>query len=287
MGEELAELELASPERSVALLFDYENAWALAAQPRAPEFDYWSHAGSYYGALRARGVDVDIVSPDASLSSYDAVVAPTLYLADDDLVARLTTYVRDGGHLLMTVRSGAKDRHSKLHAELPPGPLSDLVGATVERHESLPDTLDTRVTYRGAEYAYRTFGEWLAADQATVRGRHVSGVADGEPAIVERTLGVGSVTYCGVWPRESLAGAVTTALLERAGVAHTDPLPAGVRLAERDGYTWVLNFGPNSVRVGTPSDVEWTIGGAVVNPLDVSVVTSPAASLRVALITND
>jgi beta-galactosidase len=285
--EELAELELASPERSVALLFDYENAWALAAQPRAPEFGYWSHAGTYYGALRARGVDVDIVAPGASLSSYDAVVAPTLYLADDELASRLTAHVRDGGHLLATIRSGVKDRHNKLHAELPPGPMSDLVGATVERHESLPDTLDTRVTYRGTEYAYRTFGEWLTADHATVRGRHASGVADGEPAIVERSVGAGSVAYCGVWPREDLAGAVTTALLERAGVAHTDPLPAGVRLAERDGHTWVLNFGPNSVRVGAPSDGGWTVGGAVVDPFDVGVVSSPAASLRVALTTDD
>jgi beta-galactosidase len=231
-------------------------------------------------------VDVDIVAPGASLSSYDAVVAPTLYLADDELASRLTAHVRDGGHLLATIRSGVKDRHNKLHAELPPGPMSDLVGATVERHESLPDTLDTRVTYRGTEYAYRTFGEWLTADHATVRGRHASGVADGEPAIVERSVGAGSVAYCGVWPREDLAGAVTTALLERAGVAHTDPLPAGVRLAERDGYMWVLNFGPNSVRVGAPSDGGWTVGGAVVDPFDVGVVSSPAASLRVALTTD-
>jgi beta-galactosidase len=275
------DLDLAPPDRRVALLDDFEHEWALSAQPHAPDFDYWTHARTYYRALRARGVDVDVVHPDADLSGYAAVVAPTLYLVDDALATRLSAYVESGGHLLATIRSGVKTPANQLRETLAPGPLTDLVGATVDRHESLPDTLDTQVTYRGDTYDFRTFGEWLSVDDATVRGRHDSGVADGAPAIVDREVGDGSVAYCGVWPEAGLADAVATDLLDRADVAYADRLPDTVRFAHRDGHTWVLNFGLDPISVDAPDDATWTLGGPTVEPAGVAVVDAPAASLSV------
>jgi beta-galactosidase len=281
VADEFADLDLAPPDRSVALLDDFEHEWALSAQPHAPDFDYWRHARNYYRALRARGVDVDVVHPETDLAGYDAVVAPTLYLAGADLAGRLESFVDDGGHLLVTLRSGVKTEGNQLRDEMPPGPLADLVGARVERYESLPETLDTRVTYRGDTYDYRTFGEWLSADEATVRGRHATGVAEDEAAIVTRRRGEGSVSYCGVWPEAGLADAVVTSLLDRAGLDYTEWLPDTVRFAERDGHTWVLNFGLDPVGVGTPDDADWVLGGPTVESAGVAVVDAPASALSV------
>jgi beta-galactosidase len=275
------DLDLAPPDRRVALLDDFEHEWALSAQPHAPDFDYWTHARTYYRALRARGVDVDVVHPDTDLTGYAAVVAPTLYLADDALAARLSNYVESGGHLLATIRSGVKTRANQLRETLAPGPLTDLVGATVERHETLPETLETRVTYHGDPYEFRTFAESLAADEATVRGWHDSGVADGEPAIVDREVGEGSVAYCGVWPEEALADAVATDLLDRADVAYTARLPDTVRFAHRDGHTWILNFGLDPIAVDVPADANWMLGAPTVESAGVAVVDAPPAPLSV------
>jgi len=282
VAEEFADVDLAPPDRSVALVDAFEYGWALDAQPHAPDFDYWTHARQYYRALRARGVDVDVVPPETTFGDYDAVIAPTLYTATEDLAERLTDYVADGGHLLATIRSGVKTPANQLRERLAPGPLADLVGATVERHESLPEQLATTVSYRGEEYSYRTFGEWLAADAATVEGRHGSGVADGEPAIVGREHGGGSVAYCGVWPEADLADALVTDLLDRAGVAVTDErLPETVRFAQRDGRTWVLNFGLDAATVDAPAEATWHLGDATVHPAGVAVVDAAPADLRV------
>ncbi|WP_303657485.1 beta-galactosidase [Halomarina pelagica] len=280
-AEELSALDLAPVDAPVALLHDYDALWALDAQPHAPTFDYWAYLRSYYRALRARGVQVDVIHPGTSLDGYAAVVAPALHLVDGSDADRLGTYVRDGGHLLLGARSGVKDPANKLHAAPAPGPLADLVGATVERHESLPERLDTVVTYRGERYDYRTWAEWLEATEASVTAEHATGIAAGNPAAVERRAGDGSVAYCGVWPGADLADALVADLLDRAGVDCAARAPDGVRLAARDGHTWVTNFSDRPVRATAPDDAEWAIGGETVPAYGVSVVRTAPSTLSV------
>lgn len=271
--------ELAPVDASVALLHDYESWWALDIQPHAPDFDYWEHLRTYYRALRARGVQVDIVPPERALEGYEAVVAPVLHLVEADLANDLEQYVDNGGELLLGARSGVKDRYNKLRDDPAPGPLTALVGATVDQHESVPEALETRVSYRGEGFEYRTWGEWLAPDGGGTLGVHESGVGEGRPAIVRNTVGNGHVTYCGVWPERLLAAALVSDLLDSAGVAHTARLPEGVRVAERDGLTWITNFTGEPVRVD--SDGDWIVGDSTVEPYGVGVIRAAATSIGV------
>jgi len=285
-AEEFAELpDLAAPEGEVALLVDYDSMWALHAERHTPDYDYWPHCRAYYRALRRRGVTVDVIPTDRDLEGYSAVVAPSLHQVDDDLAGRLADYAADGGELVLTVRSATKDEHHKFRDELAPGPLSESLGAHVVQHESLAPGVETRVTYGdqsggdgtddGEAYEFRTWGEWLDADAAAVLGRHESGPAAGEPAIVRNDHGDGGVTYVGVWPESDLADALVADLLERAAVPAADPLPDDVRLTERDGYTWVTNFGRDPVEVDA-GDAPVVVGDATVPGRDLAVVEGPA-----------
>jgi len=280
---ELADLDLGAVDAPVAVLHRYDDCWALSEQPHSPEFHYWGLLGAFYRGLRGRGVQVDVVEPDASLDGYAAVVAPTLHLADEPLAAHLRTYVEGGGHLLLGPRSGYKLPGNRLQPDLAPGPLADLVGGHVDQHESPPETLPTRVTYRDDGYDYTTWGEWLDPDAASVVGRHDGGVGDGRPALLEHSVGDGSVAYCGVWPGTDLADALAVDLLERADVAVGERFPPTVRVAERDGYTWVLNFGDEPITVDGPagSSPARPVGEATVPPYGVSVVEADAADLSV------
>jgi beta-galactosidase len=273
---------LAGVDAPVAVLFDYEDLWALDAQPHSPDFDYWRLVGQFYGALRARGVQADVVPPESDLSEYAAVVAPTLHLADETLAAHLTDYVDAGGHLLLGPRSGLKTPGNQLQETLAPGPLTSLVGGHVDQHETPPESLETTVSHRGDTYEYETWGEWLVAEEADVTGTHESAVAEGRPALLDNAVGDGSVSYCGVQPGDDLADAVVTDLLDRADVAHTERFPETVRVAERDGLTWVLNFGADPVAVDAPADAEWVVGESAVPGYGASVVAAPAASVSLA-----
>jgi len=290
-ADELAGLnDLATPTAQVALLHDYDSCWAIEAYPHAADFDYWAHLRTYYRALRRRGVQVDVVSPDSDLDGYAAVVAPTLYVLPPDLGDHLATYVEGGGELLATIRTGVADASNQLFDDLFPGPLSDIMGAEVGQHESLPPALETSVNYHDETYDYRTWGEWLLPDDATVLGEHASGPAAGEPAITYNDVGDGSdgtsdrsggATYVGVWPGDDLANALVDDLLDRAGVETISSLPERVHVTERDGYTWVTNFRSTPVSVDAPTDATWIHGGSWVEAHDLAVVRADRRDLRV------
>jgi beta-galactosidase len=167
-----------------------------------------------------------------------------------------------------------------LRDELAPGPLSGALGARIEQHESLAPGLETAVSYDGDTYDYRTWGEWLQSETATVVGRHESGVAAGEPAVVRNEHGDGHVAYVGVWPEVELADALSVALLERAGLPVGDQLPENVRLTERDGHTWIMNFRADAVSVD-PGAAGIVLGGETVPGRDLAVVDGPAHEIEI------
>ena len=268
-------------DADVALLHSYDNLWALELEPNTPDFEYWRHVETYYTALRERSVAVDVVPPTADLSAYDAVVAPTLYLLDDDLAEELESYVEAGGELLVTMRSGVKDVYNKLHDVAQPGPLRKVVGADIDQHESVPSALQSGVVYNGEQYDCRVWNEWLSPTDATVVARYENEAADETPAIVRNSVGDGTSTYVGTWPDAELAGAIVEELLKRADIAITEPLPAQVRLMERGGLTWVGNFSEHALSVATPSDASWYLGNGRLEPYDVAVTDAIPTELVV------
>ncbi|WP_224337600.1 beta-galactosidase [Haloprofundus halobius] len=271
------------PEANVAILHDYDNLWALEIEPNTPNFDYWEHLETYYAALQARSVTVDIVPPSTELADYDAVVAPTLYLVDDRLAERLDSYVRSGGELLVTMRSGVKDPYNKLHETQQPGPLTDLLGTEVTRFESVPERIESSVGYGGERFACHVWNDWLSpvSDSADVVGRYVGELADGEAAVVHNTVGDGSVVYVGTWPEASLADELVDDLLTRADVKTTPRLPNQVRMAQRNGLTWVTNFSSDPVTVDIGADARWLVGDESVDSYDVAVTDAAPATLSV------
>lgn len=278
---ELADVEPGPVDPAVAVLHDYENCWALEAQPHGTDFDYWAHLATYYRALRARGVTVDVVPPDVDLGGYAAVVAPTLHLATPALADALDAYVRSGGQLLVTMRSGVKTEANRLVKPPAPGPLRDLLGTTVDRHESLPMSAETVLEYDGERYPYRTWAEWLDPGDATAVAVHRSGPAAGRPAATRVTRGDGTAWYVGIWPSAGLADALVSTLLGRADVPTTGPLPDGIRLCQRGPLTWVTNFTGDPVGVRADVDAEWLLGDASMDPYTAAVIRAPAADIRV------
>lgn len=289
----------------VALLHDYDDWWAVSAQPHAPEFDYWEHLRTYYRGLRERGVQVDVVHPESDLSTYEAVVAPTLHLASEDRAAHLTEFVEAGGELLLGARSGAKDPYNQLHEDLAPGPFADLAGLSVDQHESFPADVDRSVRLGdgfggdstaadadvdtgpdpGSPLAWSVWGEWLDVDDADVIAVHDDGGVSGDrPAVARNEVGSGSVTYCGVWPDGDLAAILVDDVLARAGVATTARLPRGVRVNRRGDVTWVSNFTNDAYRVvldrddADPVDASaFVVGDAELGAFDaVAVAASPS-----------
>jgi len=98
----------------VAMLNSYHNLWAIQGQPHHQDFDYVAHFNHYYHPLAAHNITTDIISADASLTGYKLVIAPALHLLNTERADRLAEFARQGGHVVLTIRSGMKDDFNAL-----------------------------------------------------------------------------------------------------------------------------------------------------------------------------
>ena len=101
----------------------------MKIQPHNPKMSYMEQIRKYYAAFYKRNIPVDFVQDTADFSRYKLLVAPLQYLMDPELEQRYRDYVRGGGHLVLTMRTGVKDVYNRCMCQAPlPGGLSDVRG---------------------------------------------------------------------------------------------------------------------------------------------------------------
>lgn len=89
-----------------------------------------------YDALYKMNIECDFLPPEATaadMNRYRMVVAPALYAAPEDLLRRLNAYVRDGGYLVTTFKSGFADEYVKVYHDAQPHILREAVGVTYQQ----------------------------------------------------------------------------------------------------------------------------------------------------------
>jgi len=119
VGQDLKTLgTLTHHKADVALVFDYQSAWAWQVQPQGASFDYFRLALDYYRALRKLGLNVDIVSPyENDFSTYKMVVVAGLFAWSESLRTALASYK---GVLVAGPRTGSKTADFQIPPSLAP-----------------------------------------------------------------------------------------------------------------------------------------------------------------------
>lgn len=241
----LAALTAAPPQAQVALLWNYDDLWALQGEPHTREFTYLRHLFVYYRALQRLGVPVDVVPPGRDLSAYRCVIAPTAHLVTPELARQLTDYVTGGGALLLGVRSGFKNNANTALPEPLPGLLRPLVGATVTDWGALPGgvTWEVAADVAGLAGPAGLWVETLAPAEAEAKAHYTSGPYAGRVALTRHRAGAGEAWYCGWHPSAEQALALVRHLTEHLGLTRlAGDLPAGLLAARRGAHTLLLNF---------------------------------------------
>ncbi|MFE2451779.1 beta-galactosidase [[Kitasatospora] papulosa] len=263
----LAEVRGTRVRASVALLFDWHAWWALELEARPSErLRYLDTVRQWYVALWDLGVTCDLVAPDADLTSYAAVVAPSLYLVSAADAEALHTYVHGGGHAVFGPFSGAVDAYDRMHPGAHPGAFRDLLGLVVD--EYIPLREDESVLLSDGSRA-RLWTERVESRGCTVRLRFVDspdgGPAPGGPAVTRNSYGDGAGWYAAATlPAPALRG-LLDAVCREAGAAPAASVPAGVeavrRAADDRSYLFLINHTGEDVSV--PLDGRTRLDGSV------------------------
>jgi beta-galactosidase len=258
--------------RRTGLLYNFDNRWDLDNHTQTNRWDTMGHLLKYHKALKGLGCPVDVIDESSDFARYPFLVAPAYQLTDEQLAERWTKYAQGGGHLVLTLRTGQKDRRGHLWEGPWAKPITELIGAGIPSYDVLPGNLTGKVQAAGKTYDWGVWGESLNPRAGTtVLATYTDHFYKGKTAAVTRRLGRGSVTYIGV---ESLGGEMERDLLrgvfERAGVA-VRALPNGFYVEWREGFWAATNFTERTQPAPIPSGARLLLGNKDVPPAGVTV----------------
>ncbi|EPX82540.1 Beta-galactosidase [Rubellimicrobium thermophilum DSM 16684] len=243
LARELAAMpEAGTGPSPVALIFDYESAWAWGIQPQGRDFDYFRLVFAWYRSLRRLGLNIDILPPDrGDLSAYPLVLAPGVATLSPALLEGLS---RHRGIALLGPRTHAKTASFAIPVPLPPAlPGLDI---RVARVESLPPDIAVALP-AGGELRH-----WREKLEGTAEVVECCG--EGWPVLVRS----GGLHYLGGWPDEAALDRMIGSLCQQAGI-ETHPLPEGLRRRDTATHRFWFNY--------NPVPVDWN--GAAIPPAGV------------------
>ncbi|MGA8270154.1 MAG: beta-galactosidase [Candidatus Sulfotelmatobacter sp.] len=261
IGPELADMKI---HNRVAILYSVDSSNGISFMPfERQENSGWvpgKASGAYnaivsqlHHSLYLANVGTDFVFPDATaseLSQYKLLIVPALYVADDALLKRISDYVHNGGHVLMTFKSGFTNENSAVRWELAPGPLRQAAGFTYQEFSNLehPLALKGDPFHAGEDNKVSTWAEFLQIETAKPLAFYDHPFFGRWPAVTLNHFGTGTLTYEGTALSDKLQQAVVLDALKDAGLTGYDQqLPANVRVKSgiaRDGRNihYYLNY---------------------------------------------
>ena len=249
-----ASLPAALAARRTGFLWSHDVFWDLEIQPQTTEWKTWLHRNLYTQAVKSTGAPMEFLTEHSDFSRYPFIVAPAYQMVSDSLIAKWRQYVGNGGHLILTPRSGLKDSRGHF-PEAPWGSkLADLIGADLEGFDMLPPGVTAKASHRGAQYTWHRWADILLPRAGTeTLASYVDRYYAGKAAATTRRVGRGSVTMIGVWTDSGvLEREIVRAVYQRANVA-VDDLPPGVFIEWRSGAYVAVNYNPAPFSLTLPA----------------------------------
>jgi len=230
IGPQLVDLK---KENKVAILFSADSANAISYMPFSDHVGYMTVLRQMYDALYDLNVEPDFVSPDSTdLSTYRVLLVPPLYSASDAVLQRVSDYVKNGGHVVMSFKSGFTNEYSTARDVMAPGPLRTAAGFHYQEFTNLaePQRLKPDPFGVGEQNKGAVWEEFLIPDTAQV----LASFDDPYwhfPAVTRNRHGAGTLTYEGSYLTEPLQREIIRDVLRRADLTGPDQnLPAPVKV---------------------------------------------------------
>lgn len=256
----MAKIQGAVPKAQVGIVFSYDQEYAMEIQPHHPELDYTQHVLGYYRAFYDRNIPVDFLSDQMEFSGYPVLIAPLQYLMNPALERKYEQYVKGGGCLVLTMRTGVKDDTNLCMTELPlPGALGGLLGLEVAEYDCLRET-DVRILWGGVRYGGEKWSDLITLKGATPLAVYDSEFYAGSPAITVNEVDSGKAYYVGTEPTPALMDRLAAELIAAGGLRSFGSTPEGVEITHRNAgdttYLFVINHTDQPKKIAIPED--WT-----------------------------
>jgi len=255
----------------VAILWSRDSANAISFMPYGggvPSRSWTGEPDGYaslvqqmHKSLYDLNVGTDFVFPEEKdFSSYKLLIVPALYISDDALLQRISDFVKNGGHVVMTFKSGFANENSAVRSVRAPGPLREAAGFSYQEFSSLehPLSLKDDPYHAGADNKAQFWAEFLMPEHAKALAYYDHPFFGKWPAITENEFGSGTLLYEGTYLSDALQTAILKQAIGEAGLTSPDvQLPAAVHLqhgVNRQGKRlhYYFNYSGSEVKFNYP-----------------------------------
>jgi len=258
--------------RKTAFLFNIDNLWDTELQKQTIQWDYKKHMGKLYSIIKSLCVPVDFIRETVDFSAYKVMVAPAYQLLDKQLVDKWKTYIENGGNLVLTCRTGQKDRDGHFFEAKWAAYVSELIGADIPMFDQMPVDQFAKVSFDGKTYEWNNWADILEPTTNTsVWATYSDQFYAGKAAVVHRQIGQGSVTYIGCDTDNGLLEKeVLKKVYKSAGLPSIE-LPEGINMQWRDGFWVAINYSSDAVKLEIPENAQIIFGSRELKPAGVVV----------------
>jgi beta-galactosidase len=253
--------------RYTAYLWSQDVFWDLEIQPQTTLWNSWSYRNGYTLAVKSTGAPMDFIAEDDDFSRYPFLIAPAYQMVSKTLAEKWRRYVEQGGHLILTSRTGQKNELGQLHEGPWSQPILDLIGDDVDGFDMLPSSATGEVKADHETHAWHRWADILTPRAGTtVLATYADHYYAGKAAATTRTLGKGSVTMIGVSTDDGeLERQIVRSVYQRAGVPIED-LPTGVFMDWRGGFYFMVNYNPQPFSPALPASARIVQGQTPLAP---------------------
>jgi beta-galactosidase len=179
----------------------------------------------YYDALYKMNIGVDFVDPTSkNIEDYSLLIVPALYAAPDSLLQRLNNYVKNGGHIVYTYKSGFSDQNVKVRSTVQPAIINEACGISYQEF-----TVPNNVTLKGDPFQVgaennkiQTWMELITPTTAKVLAYYDHPAWGKYAAITENVFGKGLATYIGCITSNSVTEKIMADAVKKAGITGPD-----------------------------------------------------------------
>jgi len=254
---ELDELVGTYPKTEVALLFDWDNRWAIEnMQGLNKRVDYEGTCKNHYRPFWNMGLSVDVNEMKESFEGYKLVVAPMLYMLKPGVANRLKNFVKAGGSLILTYVTGYVNENDLCFLGGFPGDgLIDVSGIWAEEIDPLfPSDRNAVVMnkpFANGKECYECFDlcEIIHAKEGTeVLATYDSDFYQGTPAVTKHTYGKGTCYYIATRTEQVFLTDFYQSLVTELGILGPpiEKIPDGISITHRNSedaaYYFIMNF---------------------------------------------
>jgi beta-galactosidase len=197
IGPKLVNLQI---KNKVAILYSRDSEFGLSYMPFKEGNAYMEVVRQMHRAAFRENIGVDFVlAENADFTGYSLLLVPPLYVACDDLLKKISDFVKNGGHVIMSVKSGFCDENSVVRHVKAPGPLRDACGFYYQEFSYIRSIPLKTNSYNvdSSKNLAKAWIDFIIPETAKTIASYNDPFFGKYPAIVENKFGKGSLIYEG------------------------------------------------------------------------------------------